>query len=634
MYGAGVQRPCSGLALYFALCLALYLTLCPALCLPARAAGLSPEQMDAAQVNINVQEGSLSGQTLHIVREAVNAIARQAQDQDGGEVSRLRQRARQSALAALHTQGYFDAQVDLQAGPDVRANNRGDNPHGEVWHLTLQTGPRTHVSQVALTFSGAIAAPEFEARRDDLRQNWRLPVGRPFINGHWAQAKDAWLDNLRRRDFHLARLAHTQAAIHADDARAELTVQVDSGPRVRLGALKTEGLRRVPERLITRYVAYTPGDAFDQDRLDAWQQALNDTAFFRGAFVQLDSDAAHWQSGLGSGQGNGASSDEIHIPVKVRVIEAPRRQFSASLGADSDNGLRAEGLYRQNVLFGQAVRSSLGAGLDKNRNRFFYDVHLAPSRQGWRDSVGVLANHSEISGVTTTRYGLGWKRQQTRAAATDRAEYETRLGVVLAHDNTRIAGVDTYTVPTVVGTWQWLRRDVDDSRDPREGWLVDVGLGLGATLDDRSAFYRASLRAQAWWSVARRDVLTLRGEVGKVWSHTRRLPEDFGYRAGGARSLRGYKYQSVGMAQGDAVVGAPTLAVVGLEYTHYLNDTWGVAAFVDAGDAAPAFADMHWRWGWGLGARVRTPAGAFGTDVAWGQRERKLRLYFSLGLAF
>jgi len=574
-------------------------------------------------VTVVLEMDALSAAVRRTLTNAVNAIARLAQDQDAVEISRLRQRALDAATSVLHTQGYFSPAVDLEISEEA---------DGEIWHLTIKAGPRTQVSQVDMTFSGAIQAPDFQARRQALQQSWRLPVGRFFVNDGWANAKEALLDELRRKDFFLAQLSRSQATIDADVAQAALALDVDSGPRVRLGALKTEGLRVVPEKLIERTVNYTPGQAFDQEQLEQWQLALNDSGFFRGAFVQLDSDPSHWQTGDDPAPDH---IPEVHIPVLVRVVETPRRSLSASLGVDSENGLRIETLYQQNVLFGQAVRSSTGAGLDKNRRRFFHDLHLAPTRQGYRDSVGVLANHSEISGVTNTRLGLGWKRQQARTAAGgSRVEYETRWGWVLAHDNTRIAGVDTYSVPTTVGTWQWLRRNVDNKNDPRDGWLVDAGLGLGATLDKREMFYRASLRAQIWWRVGQHDVLSVRGEAGKVWSRTDRLPEDFSYRTGGVRSLRGYKYQSVGLAQGSAVVGAPALAVFGLEYTHYISDTFGIAAFVDGGDAAPTFKDMNLRWGYGLGARMRTPAGAFGMDVAWAHAVRKLRLYFSLGLAF
>src|SRR5690606_40619202 len=106
------------------------------------------------------------------------------------------------------------------------------------------------------------------------------------------------------------------------------------------------------------------------------------------------------------------------------------------------------------------------------------DVHLPPTLDGYTDSFGVLYEHSDIEGVDNQRYGIGWKRRQERKAAGDsRVEYETQWGLVAAHDRTRIDGADDFTVPTPVGTWQWLRRDVDSKYDPREGHLIDVGLG-------------------------------------------------------------------------------------------------------------------------------------------------------------
>src|SRR5690606_26746645 len=155
-----------------------------------------------------------------------------------------------------------------------------------------------------------------------------------------------------------------------------------------------------------------------------------------------------------------------------------------------------------------------------------------------------------------------------------------------------IDGAESYEVPTLIGTWQWLRRDVDAKYDPREGNLIDLGIGLGVTLDEGEPFQRASLRLQQWWPIGRRDVITLRGEVAKVWSDTERVPQDFGYRTGGARTIRGYKYQSIGLHRGNATVGAPAMALVSAEYMRYFTDVLGMAVFVDAGDAAESFNEM------------------------------------------
>src|SRR5690606_39962025 len=98
----------------------------------------------------------------------------------------------------------------------------------------------------------------------------------------------ALLDEVSRKEFYFARYARTRATIDPQAAAADLEVQVDSGPPVRMGPMRIEGLQRVPESLIARYVRYNPGDPYDQDLLDAWQQALQSTTFFRGSFVTLE----------------------------------------------------------------------------------------------------------------------------------------------------------------------------------------------------------------------------------------------------------------------------------------------------------------------------------------------------------
>ena len=575
------------------------------------------QQAFAAKPEVVVDPGGVSPAALQSINGAIEAITRLAEDQDGGEVSRLRRRAHDATVSALETQGYFSSKVTLEVSEDAV---------GEIWEITIEPGAVTLVDNVDLEFKGQIERPEFASRVQAIKSQWPLQKGMPFINESWSKAKTAVLDDVSRKDFFFARLAGTQATVEADQDKADLSVKVESGPRVRFGELTMVGLKRVPPSLIDRYIQYTPGDSYDQDKLDDWQQALQSTSFFRGAFVTLDQDEAAAKT---------LPNGEMELPVRVQVSEAPARRFTGSLGVDSDNGLGVEGLYRQNVVFGQPVWIETGVGIDKNRQRAFFDVNLPPTLSGYKDSVGVLYNHSDIAGVDNRRAGLGWKRKQERQAAGDsRVEYETQWGLVAAHDKTEISGAETFEVPTLVATWQWLRRDVDKKYDPREGNLIDFGLGAGVTLDKGEPFYRSSLRMQQWWPVGRRDVLTLRGEVGKVWSQTDRLPQDFGYRTGGARSIRGYRYQSIGIARGDAIVDAPTLAVASIEYTHYFTEQLGMNYFVDVGDAAESFGQMDLAVGYGVGLAVRTPAGPFFVDVAYGQRDRRLRLHFSLGIAF
>lgn len=572
----------------------------------------------AAPPEVVIDPGDAPPEVLQSITEAVGAITRLAVDQDVREVSRLRRRAWDAARSALNTQGYFSPVVTLDVDEDPLG--------GEFWEITIEPGPRTQVHSAELSFTGSIAQSRYEARRQALKDSWGLKPGMFFINSQWGDAKSDLLDQTSRQDFYFARLDRTRATIRPELTQADLEVKVNSGPQVNLGELHVLGLKRVPESLIRRYVQYTPGDPYDQDKLDAWQEALQSTTFFRGAFVTLkdESDGAV-----------ASSKDDVSLPVQVRVTEAPARRVGVSLGADSDHGVRVEGLYRQNVVFGQPVWIETGVGVDNKRQRAFFDVHLPPTKSGWQDSVGLLYDHSDIEGVENSRTGLGWKRSKSwKAGGGSRVDYEVQWGGLIAYDKTQISGAYDYQVPSWAATWQWLRRDVDAKYDPREGNLIDIGLGVGTTLDTGEPFYRSSLRAQQWWPVGRRDVLTVRAEVGKVWSDTDRLPQDFSFRTGGSRTIRGYRYQSIGLARGDAIMGAPALAVASVEYTHYFTDLLGGSVFVDAGDAAASFGQMDWHLGYGAGLAVRTPAGPFFVDLAWGQKDRHLRLHFSLGIAF
>lgn len=603
-----------------------------------------------------IDAGGVPPAALTSITDAVAAITRLAEDQDGGEIDRLRRRARDAVLAALATQGYFTPTVTLEAGTDVG---------GETWDISIKPGKRATVQSVDLQFTGRVTRPEYAARIEELRKNWSLRVGQPFINSDWNKAKSTLLDGVSSRDFMLAYMSHSDAAVYAETAEVRLSVTIDSGPLVRMGPLHTQGFKRVPESLASRYVRYDVGEPYSQDKLNEWQQELQSTAFFRGAFVTLGSETPYEETSSeadpapakGTGdlpattpQGNpdvasaqapaptaARNSDGVvTLPVDVRVVEGPARRLSASIGVDDNVGARGEVVYQQNVVFGLPVTLESGLSVDRKQQRAFVDFHLPPDEKGQKDSFGVVASHSDIQGLDVRRVALGATRLRERKGAGDsRVEYENRWGALLAYDKIKIDGGDQYDLPTATLTSEFLRRDVDNKYDPREGNLIAVGGGVGVVLDSGQPFFRARLRGQQWWPVGERDVLTLRGEVGRVWSDSRtRVPDDFGFRTGGARSIRGYRYQSIGVKQDDAVVGAPTLAVASIEYDHYFDERWGMGVFVDVGDAAESFSEMEMHVGYGAGLRVRTPAGPIFLDVAYGQKERDLRLHFSLGIAF
>ena len=87
----------------------------------------------------------------------------------------------------------------------------------------------------------------------------------------------------------------------------------------------------------------------------------------------------------------------------------------------------------------------------------------------------------------------------------------------------------------------------------------------------------------------------------------------------GDTTVRGYAFESLGVQQGDATVPGRYYAVFNTEVTHWIREAWGIAAFVDAGNAVDSLSDAHLALGYGVGLRVRSPLGPFRVDLAYGQ---------------
>jgi translocation and assembly module TamA len=131
------------------------------------------------------------------------------------------------------------------------------------------------------------------------------------------------------------------------------------------------------------------------------------------------------------------------------------------------------------------------------------------------------------------------------------------------------------------------------------------------------------------------DQLILRAEAGRTFAASRDgIPEDYLFRAGGSRSVRGYEYESLGPREGDAVVGGRYLLTGSAEYVRWFSPQWGGALFFDMGDAADAHSELRANKGYGVGVRWRTPAGPLAMDVAYADRDRTARLVFSVSVAF
>ena len=502
----------------------------------------------------------------------------------------------------LSTEGYFSPMVSFVQKEDEL-------------QLKIDPGTRTLITQVNLTVDGKIE-PKI---RDEMIAGWALPVGQPFRQADWDRAKQQLLGELLANDFAGAKLLDSEAEIDPPNASARLTAHYASGPRYRIGALRIEGLERYDPELIARYNRMIEaGDPYREDKLNALQSTLQATPYFSSVSVQLDQEAL-------------AGNDElVDVPLVIRVRERPSHRLAFGAGVSSNTGARVEFNYHTPNLFRQAWAMDAGIRLEQKKQLAYSDIFFPPDEKNRRHSVGAMAENTYIEGLRSDRTAIGVQSVQQRGSI------EQRLALQWQREYLEPDGAEASTSKALVPNVMWTWRKVDNVLDPHQGIVLQAQIGgaAKAVLSDQN-FIRLYSRYQQFIPLGRRDTLILHGELGYTIADSRAgIPQDYLFRTGGSSSVRGYAYQSLGVADGDATVGGRYLGVFSAEATHWLNDDWGIAAFVDTGDAVDSRQDLKPAVGYGLGARWRSPAGPLGVDLAYGQRSNEFHLHFSLAIPF
>jgi len=528
----------------------------------------------------------------------------QALGNDNEQATFLR-RAQREIGDLLATEGYFTPQLTLQS-PRLDGSQL----------LKVEPGPRTLVSELDISFTGELADTDSElaARRAQLQADWRMPLGTPFRTSDWESAKTALLANVTSSDFAAAQLVQSEAQVDVKHASAKLLIVIDSGPKYRFGPLRINGLSRYDQSLVTQQLRFHAGDRYRRDQLLSLQTRLQNMPQFSAVIVNLDPTVAGHEA----------------APINVTVTEIKPRRVTLGLGYSDSNGGRAEINYLNYNFLNSALNLNNRLRLEQNRQTLSSSVDTAPDERGYVLSWGAVGEATHIAGLFTARDKLSVTRIRTLG------QIESRVGLNFQQEQRKPDGGIRQLNQALVLDWQWHRRAVDDLLYPRRGSSTELRVGGGSQkiLSDKD-FVRSYLRQQFWYPISARDVVTVRAEAGYT-SATSRLgiPQEYLFRTGGAQSVRGYGYQSLGVAEGTAVVGGRALLVGSLEYTHWFSGDWGVATFVDSGGAAENMKNLYLSSGAGLGLRWRSPAGPLALDVAQNQKTQSLHVHFSIAVVF
>ncbi|MDO9420081.1 MAG: autotransporter assembly complex family protein [Herminiimonas sp.] len=521
------------------------------------------------------------------------------------EVQRLVGIAPQQIRSLLATEGYFSSTVKHEL-------DRESSPW--VARFTVVLGPRTLVESVTITFKGDILAAHPQ-RVERLKQRWLLQAGGIFQQKAWDDAKSDLLKALLIRDYPTAAITQSSARIEPDTATAVLTVEVDSGPGFTFGELQIEGLQRYQRSMIDELNPIKPGEPYSQEKLNELQARVQNTGYFKSVFATVEMDA----------------SKPVAVPIRLDLTENERKRLSLGVGFSTDSGARGQIKWLDRNFLDRNWRLESNLRIDRDTRVIGSDVYLQPISNGWRPSVGAHYEYTNSAGEINNKL-----LSSARLTSPDTND-EKVWALSFYADRQRIGEDFSNNREALIGSFIYTRRRVNNLILPSRGYVASIELGAGpAGVINKKSLARVVGRAtylspyydKRWQAV-------LRGQVGQVFGADRTtVPGDLLFRTGGDQTVRGYSYNTLGVAQNGAIVGGTVTAVVSAELVYRITPEWGAALFTDAGNAADSWSDFKLKQGSGVGARWRSPIGQVNLDLAYGHETKEPRLHFSIGYGF
>ena len=516
-----------------------------------------------------------------------------------GHIRRYFLRGPEEIRAALEPYGYYNVQVESRL-----------EAQGEDWIASFRIEPGTPVRyrDIRIVLKGAGETYPALLKTVD---EFPLQAQQIVIHSDYEAAKANLLKTAIARGFLDAVYLRSELRIDPAAGYADVQLELQTGPQYRFGPVAFAE-SDLSEELLQRYVTFKPDEPYSTRRLLDLQRALEDSDYFERVEVVPQR----------------ALAQDNAIPIHVELESRKRNKYSAGLGFGTDTGAR--GLLgwenRRINQYGHRVGVDLRGSEIGNSLKANYSLPLAKPRTDRLEfSAASITEDTDTADSTLHKLGVGRTVARGRWREVVSLSYEQEDYTVGLTDETT-----TLLIPGI--SYSQVRTDNRLVVD--RGWRVQFDLrGAAEPLLSDTSFVQAEAKGKWIRSVGERGRVIARAEAGSTWiDDADLLPVSARFFAGGDQSVRGYDYQDLGPVDASGeVVGGKHLLFGSLEYEHRIVGNWGVAVFVDTGNAFDDFSERL-ETGAGIGLRWESPIGMVRIDVAAAvSQDNAIRLHFTLG---
>lgn len=496
-------------------------------------------------------------------------------------------RALKRALQAL---GYYQSIISY-----FWVEPKGKTPATLIAKIHL--GEPVLLESTSLTVRGEGSQdPAFEALKK------QLPKKTVQLNhGQYQNFKSSVERTAIRHGYFDGQFLVSELGVDAVKNQAHWRFDYDSKKRYRFGEIDFSG-SQIRESILQNLLPFQKGDPYTADDIAELNRRLSATGWFNSVVVSPDIFA-------------GRESADRSLPVHANVTPKKENAVETGLGFSTDVGPRGSVSWRKPWLndSGHSLEASTELSSKEQLADLSYKIPLEENalEHYWLVQTGIKkedlndTKSDSISFMVSRNWAPyeGWQRDIHLRWSYDSFD-QGRTG-----DNTMLIypGVSfskTTTIGGLMPTWGLSQRYTIDWSDTMWGSDVDF-----VVLEAQHALIK---------TFAQKHRVVLRSHLG--WIETNefdKVPPDLRFFAGGDRSVRGYKYESISPEDenGD-LTGAEKLVTLSAEYQYRVKTDWWGAVFFDIGQAVHDFNDQDLKKGVGVGIRWQSPLGPIKLDIA------------------
>ncbi|MCG7518664.1 autotransporter assembly complex family protein [Ruegeria sp. Ofav3-42] len=521
----------------------------------------------------------------------------------------------------LYDEGYFSPVVSIKLDGQEAAEISSLSVPAQINRavITVNTGPK-------FTFGEAIVQP--------LAPETVLPeefaIGKLATTGAIQQASSAGVQGWR--DAGHAKAGVEGQNVIARHAEAKLDAEIDlaPGPRLRFGKMFIKGDTDVRHRSIEKIAGFPSGEVFSPEKIQKVGTRLRRTGTFNVVAIEEREEP----------------NPDGTLDFDATFEDMPKRQLTFGFEIASRDGIDVTATWTHRNVFRRAERLRFEAAIRNIGGSEDLDGRIGlrldqPDRLGPDDSTfwNAILERRNTDNYNVTRASLGYGARRTFS---DRLYAEASAGFQWSSADDAYGDDRRFRYFIIPFRSEWDQRDSKVSAT--RGYYLDSQIMPFAGLSDTESGIRLFFDGRSYTSLGTggRIVLAGRVQLGSVIGPSPDgVTPDFLFFSGGAGTVRGQPYESLGIPVGTGVAGGKSFLGLSAEVRGKVTEAISLVGFYDYGTVdTSSFIGSGAEYHSGAGLGVRYDLGGFGPlrlDLAvpvQGDTGNGLQFYIGIGQAF